>query len=670
MSEIKYGLDPRKGSKGLAFKVGVITALLIVTFIVISSMTTQGVAKHFAYNPVLGEPIYNNWYSPFKWLEWRSEHGERHGARISQILQTRIALFAFIAIVPMVFMAFTSGRKGDKHKDLHGSASFAKMQDIIDMGLTKGIGLPVLGYYIKNVKNLLYYDGGEHQLIVAPTGSGKGVSNVIATALTCKDSMVIYDLKKEIWAMTSAYRKSYLESMVLLFEPTNVDNTATCWNPLEEMRIIETVEELNSKKHKMPDGTTIVKSLCTQDAQTIAEAVVDDTGKGVSGNHFESAALDLLTALILHSRYKAARKNLIASLPTVLNDLDDPDREDMGDLWEEMMNYGHFPDGSTHPVVATTARSMANKADKELSGIISSATIKMSLYRDPIVAANIAKSEFRIHDLMNHDKPVSLYIHTPPSDATRLRPITRLLLTLICKRQATEVFFEKGREVPLYKHKLKMLIDEFPTLGKLKVIESSLAFLRGFGISLILYIQDFTQLRSEDAYGRNESIVGNCKHRIVFTPLRADTAKEISDMAGVTTVTKTKVSNSRGKGIFSPTRQSITEDEQKRPLITPDEVLRMPAIKKLASGKMQPGAALVFTQGEKPIMGEQYLYFQDESFLARTALGCPDVADKIEHAANSKVRSLLTDLDADKIGEISGATIDNALDELDSVANG
>jgi type IV secretion system protein VirD4 len=71
--------------------------------------------------------------------------------------------------------------------------------------------------------------------------------------------------------------------------------------------------------------------------------------------------------------------------------------------------------------------------------------------------------------------------------------------------------FENCRPKPTYKHKLLAMIDEFPALGKLEILQQSLAFVAGYGIKCYLIAQDINQLKSrETGYGRDESITSNC----------------------------------------------------------------------------------------------------------------------------------------------------------------
>ena len=50
----------------------------------------------------------------------------------------------------------------------------------------------------------------------------------------------------------------------------------------------------------------------------------------------------------------------------------------------------------THPVIARAMRSMLDKSPNERSGVISEVKGFLELYRDPVIAANTAVSDFRI----------------------------------------------------------------------------------------------------------------------------------------------------------------------------------------------------------------------------------------------------------------------------------
>src|SRR3546814_11029521 len=72
-----------------------------------------------------------------------------------------------------------------------------------------------------------------------------------------------------------------------------------------------------------------------------------------------------------------------------------------------------------HPVVAQAAREVLNKSDNERSGVLSTAMSFLGLYRDPTVAATTAACDWRLADLVDAGRPVSLYLVLPPSDLSR-----------------------------------------------------------------------------------------------------------------------------------------------------------------------------------------------------------------------------------------------------------
>jgi type IV secretion system protein VirD4 len=174
--------------------------------------------------------------------------------------------------------------------------------------------------------------------------------------------------------------------------------------------------------------------------------------------------------------------------------------------------------------------------------------------------------------------------------------------------------FENGTPKPAYKHRLLLLLDEFPALGKLDILQESLAFLPGYGIKAYLIAQDINQLYAH--YGRDEAITSTCHVQCAFAPNRIETAEHLSKLTGQTTVVKEQItSSSRGWS----TNVSRSTHEVSRPLLTPDEAMRMKGARKNAQGMItEPGNMVIYVAGYPAIMGVQPLYFRDPE-LARRA---------------------------------------------------
>ena len=131
---------------------------------------------------------------------------------------------------------------------------------------------------------------------------------------------------------------------------------------------------------------------------------------------------------------------------------------------------------------------MTNKAENEASGVVSTALTNLALYRDPVVALNTASCDFRIHDLMNHEKPVSLYLVISPADIDRMRPLLRLMVDMIVCRICAKMEFADGSSKAGYKHRLLLLLDEFTSLGKLSIMEKALAYIAGYGDKVYIIV--------------------------------------------------------------------------------------------------------------------------------------------------------------------------------------
>ena len=103
----------------------------------------------------------------------------------------------------------------------------------------------------------------------------------------------------------------------------------------------------------------------------------------------------------------------------------------------------------------------------------------------------------------------------------------RLVLNQIGRRLTEALENERRR------HRLLLMLDEFPALGRLDFFESQLAFMAGYGIRSFLIAQSLNQI--ERAYGPNNAILDNCHVRVAFATNDERTAKRVSDALGTAT---------------------------------------------------------------------------------------------------------------------------------------
>ncbi|OQX14059.1 MAG: hypothetical protein BWK73_10390 [Thiothrix lacustris] len=591
----------------------------VVITVINSAAVTQWVAHQLHYHPTLGGQFHDHYYYPWSWVFWAETHWHTH----HQLMQT--ALTGFATGMALAFTIFAIGRlfirrTGKAVEGLHGTAHWASRKDIVTAGLlpTKPTqphpGVYVGGWYNPKTKAVEYcrHDGPEHVLAFAPTRSGKGVGLVLPTLLSWPGSCIVYDLKGENWALTAGWRQQHANNYCLKFDPTAKEGCAR-FNPLAEIRL----------------GTDFE----TKDAQNIAGMIADPEGKGLN-DHWAKTSYSLLTALILHICYVRKAEGTTANMgdiDAVLTESGD----DVEAVFKAMKEYPHH-DGKPHPLVAKEAEALIKTPEKERGSIISTAVSFLKLYNDPVVRANVSESHWEIDDLMNLEKPVSLYFVVPPSDRDRLLPLIRLMITMITKKLTEKMEFKDGKSVAHYKHRMLMLLDEFASMKRLSAIEDALSFSAGYGVKFYLIIQDVDQIDKNEMYGRENGIMGNCHIRIAYAPNKQSTADLLSKLSGVTTVIKKQITTSGKRHSLSLGQVSESWQETSRPLITADEVMRLPAMKKDKSGVVtESGHMLIFVAGQVPVYGRQILYFLDPVFQARAKVIAPTSSDRISMATTT-----------------------------------
>ena len=623
----KYGLGSDTKKSGLRW---LYLPFMLLLGVGSMALATQRIAAFFSYHSALGEPwgfaLGIPWYAPWSVMAWQAKFGpsDTYGF-IEQAITHSQALFLLPQFIIIGFwMAFM--KKLRANTNLHGSARWAKESEIRTMGYFEGKGVYVGGWLKKyagaallartlrgkpdEVQLYLRHNGPEHILVFAPTRSGKGVGLILPTLLAWEGSSIVLDIKGENWALTAGWRKSQ-DQVVLRFDPSDPSGASAAFNPLEELRL-DTL-------------------MAIPDVQNMAAMLVDPNGKGLE-DHWSKATFAMLGGAILHCaimvRHSQGRTATLYDLSCMLAD----ESRTIKDLFEEMVKAEHekllkeiFPDAvggdKAHIFIASAAREMLNKADNEASGVVSTALTNLALYRDPVVALNTGHCDFRIHDLMNHDKPVNLYLVISPADIDRMRPLLRLMVDMIVRRICSKMEFADGASKAGYKHRLLLLLDEFTSLGKLPIMEKALAYIAGYGGKVYIIVQDITQLNG--VYGKDNALMANCHVRIAYAPNTIETAKTLSDMTGKTTVVEEKVSLS-GSRTGHMKNASVNVTETARPLLTPDECMRLPGPEKDSQGRViKPGDMLVFTAGQSPIYGRQILYFFDPVFAARAKVPVP-----------------------------------------------
>ena len=557
---------------------GKLSASVLLAAGVLASLTvaTQFLASVFGGQAALGAPLFvvgeSRLYAPWSLFVWADQWGEAYSRPFAA------AYLIAIAGSVVSLLLFTWAARRAFRVAPFGQNAWASFEDLKFAGLFAAQGA-VLG---KFEGEIVAFDGPEHQLLIGASRSGKGRGHVVPTLLASPHSMLVLDVKGELadgdprhgFPGTAGFRETL--GPVLKFAPTHVDSVRM--NPLFEI----------------PRGPEEVRW-----AQNLTDVLVGAQDDRSGKDFWLRSAANLVTPVILHVLYSEPpeRKTLAVVREKLRN---------MAQTAEEMRRTLHRKSPTTgqpevHPEVLHAAESFLSAEERMRSGVQATAESMFGLFADPLIAANTTTSDFRIADLMCDDKPVTLYLQPPSSDVQRLMPLLRLIVDMV-GRALMENQSAVGTRTK--RHRLVMVLDEFPMLGRLEFFETMMGAMAGYGVKAMLVCQSPNHIIR--AYGRDNVIVDNCHVVTSFGAADGDSAKRIAEMAGEVWELRESETQRKPRPLLGSSQTSSTLREERRPLLLPGDVRSLPHDEQL-----------IFVAGVKPIRAKKLRFDEERIFRDR-----------------------------------------------------
>lgn len=473
--------------------------------------------------------------------------------------------YLFLMTVCWIFRApLMDWRPFVKPESIHGDAHWATPKEIKKMGLRSKTGL-LLGSY---QKKMLIADGYQHILLFAPTGSGKGVGFVVPNLLFWRDSVIVHDIKLENYELSSGWRRSQLKQKVFLWNPADPDGISHCYNPMDW---------ISKKPGQMVD-----------DVQKICNFLLPKQ------EFWSNEARALLTGIML---YLVADPNKPATLGEVVRTLRSDDVVyNLAVILDTMGNI-------IHPVAYMNIASYLQKPDKERGSVTSTANSSLELWANPLIDTTTATSDFNLHEFKI--TPHTVYVGLTPDNISRLKPLMNMFY------QQAAAFFTAKMPQKHEKYGVLMMMDEFPTLGKMEQFLAGIAYFRGYRVRLFLIIQDTEQLKGIYEENGMNSFLSNATYRITFAANNMQTANLISQLIG----NKTAVQLSYNKPKYldlNPGARSLHVSNVQRALLLPQEVIQLPREDQIILIESQP-----------PVKCKKIIYFKDRFFMSRISKQIP-----------------------------------------------
>ncbi len=356
-------------------------------------------------------------------------------------------------------------------------------------------------------------------LVVAPTRGGKGLL-AVSQLLTWKHSVIVNDIKGDLFTQTAGYRSTLGE--VIVIDPQGYGHR---FDPLDGK---QTEDELHSSATHL--------------------LFKPDEGEGAI---FTQRATTMLTQLFL-----AARAEGRPPLPYIREIIH------MGlQGAAERLN-------TIKPQLATqfldVAMNNANFTDRFLLSAWGTLTARMRPLLTETVVRSLGKSDFTPQELMFSKKPITVYLRWNERDLLALSPLIRLMWGSLIGELTTTYDKAQGKNC----NPVLLLIDE---AGRAPIpsLADHATTVAGRGITLWIAIQSLFQLEAEYGRARANILRDNMETQIYYRPANQATAEYLERCLG----RKSEYAKSQTSREGMETSQGLSE--QGIPLMTAWEIKQM-----------------------------------------------------------------------------------------------
>jgi type IV secretion system protein VirD4 len=509
-------------------------------------LLAYGLGLHLLYGDgrVLRATVTTNPFAPFQQLIAYGNSGVLRIVALGALLPA--ALVA--GIVAYAGLRPTSSPLGD--------ARFQTTMTLRRAGWFRKKG-KILGRYGRQV---LRVDDDRHHLIIGPTRSGKGACYVVPNALAHEGSMIVTDLKGEIFRSTAGYRKSR-GNQVFLFAPGS--DRSHRYNPLDFIR-----SDRGDRTTDIQNMAAILVPEVTESENSIWQATAQQVIAGAISYINESVFYEGRRTLGEVTSFFNSGANLQAMMTLIK---------------EREPYLSRFTMESLNAYIALSERAAA-------SALLD---IHKALrpFRNERVVAATSVTDMDLRALKR--RPISIYLAPNVTDIMLLRP----LLALFVQQTLDTLMLEHTeRSLPVY-----FLLDEFRQLKKMSEITTKLPYVAGYNVKMAFVIQDLKNL--DEIYGETSrhSLMGNCGYQLVFGANDQVTAEAVSKGLGKRTVRyKTE---SRTIELMGLHRRTKVEQLRERDLMMPQEVRQMPEDK-----------MVILAEGQGPIFADKLRFFRTAPF--------------------------------------------------------
>jgi type IV secretion system protein VirD4 len=357
-------------------------------------------------------------------------------------------------------------------------------------------------------------------LVNAPSRGGKGLL-AVSQLLTWPHSVIVNDIKGDLYAQTAEYRRRK-GNKIFVLNPEGYGNT---YDPLSSKHTEDGF--LSSATHLLFKPDEGDGAIFTQRATMMLTQIF------------------LAASIINYPPLAFTRQCIHAGLLTTAAKL-----ETIAPQLATKFSDAEFND--------------ANFSDRFLQSAWSTLSARLYPLLTETVVRSLVKSDFTPGELMTSQTPVTLYLKWNERDLLALSPLVRLLWGSLIDELITTYDKKQGRGC----NPVLLLVDE---AGRTAIpsLADHATTVNGRGISLWIAIQSLSQLDAVYGHARARTLRDNMDSQIYYRPADLETANYLEERLG------RRSEYARSSTIRAGGGESQGLSEQARPLLTAWEVQRL-----------------------------------------------------------------------------------------------
>ncbi|RXJ82168.1 type IV secretory system conjugative DNA transfer family protein [Arcobacter sp. F2176] len=470
----------------------------------------------------------------------------------------------------------------------YGSAAFADDTLIKKMKLFEKKGI-VLG---KKGSKLLRYSDPLSCLVLAPPNTGKSSSISVPNLLLLEASTFAFDIKGELFEITSKYRKEKYNSKIYKFNP--LDKDCVKFNPLDKSIIGDIFDE---NHNLIIEKWAIVEEIVNEVAYLIYP-------EKENYDYWSEEGRNIFILLALWLIYKNGSTSIPEirsfSMQDFISLYPEYPYEDNTDpliffLYIEIQKEENddFFSCSLPSRIKEEVIAIKKKADKEYSGVYGSFKSPLNIFSNPIIAENFSSNELVIEDFRKEIS--SLYISIKEKDLKPLTMVNRLFIEFNLRRLLSVLPGKDDLDIV-------GIYDEFPRFGKLDYLMEVPSLGRGYKKLSIFIAQDYAQIKK--IYGQEtlDILESTTAYKVIFPQNNKETAKRYAEIIGDFTVER----RSESRSLDTKGSRSIQKQLLGQKLITEQDLLSL---------DKDTIYILATNNYKNPIKAKPYRYFEDKKLL-------------------------------------------------------